>query len=443
MIEQFYDTGLAHASYAVLSEKEIILIDPARNPQPYYDFAKKNDAKIIGVIETHPHADFVSSHLEIHETTGATIYVNSLVGAEFPHQKFDEGDAITVGNLTLEAIHTPGHSPDSNSILVIDETGKETAVFTGDTLFVGDVGRPDLRENVGNIKAKAQELAKQLYHSTREKLMALPEDVVVYPAHGPGSLCGRNMSSDLYSSIGREIKENYALQEMTEDAFVEMITKDQPWVPKYFEHDVALNKAGAESFEQSIRKATPVLHASNLEEGVLLIDIRQADQFRAGHLEHAVNIPDGTKFETWLGSIVSPSESFYLIGEDEGSLHKVMEKVAKIGYENAVVGILWGETGTIKEAEFDQKDFDAHSEKYTILDIRNDSEIAQGKIFDSAITIPLPRLREFADKLPTDKPIVVHCAGGLRSAMGASLVSKQLPNLKVLDMSTIIKEYNK
>lgn len=443
MIEQFYDAGLAHASYAILNEGEIILIDPARNPQPYYDFAVKNDAKIIGVIETHPHADFVSSHLEIHETTGAIIYVNSLVGAEYPHQEFDEGDAITVGNLILEAIHTPGHSPDSNSILLMDENGKEIALFTGDTLFVGDVGRPDLRENVGNIKAKAKELARQLYHSTRYKIMTLPKDVIVYPAHGAGSLCGRNMRPELQSTIGKEIKENYALQPMTEDEFVDLILKDQPWVPKYFEHDVAVNKAGAESFEQSIRRATPVLHESNLEEAVLLIDTRPADQFRAGHLEHAINIPDSNKFETWLGSIVSPSESFYLIGEDEESLHQVMEKVAKIGYENAIVGLLWGETGSISENIFDRSDFEVNAANYTIVDVRNENETANGKIFQDAITVPLYRLRELADKLPRDKPIAVHCAGGLRSAIATSLISRELPGVKVLDMSTTIKEFNK
>src|SRR5690606_4347250 len=162
-IEQFYDEGLAHASYAVLNNEEIILIDPARNPQPYYEYAKNNRAKIVGVIETHPHADFTSSHLEIHHTTGATIYTSGLVDADYPHQAFDEGDHIELGDISLEAINTPGHSPDSISVLVIDKDGIEHALFTGDTLFVGDVGRPDLRENVGNIKAKAEELARNLY----------------------------------------------------------------------------------------------------------------------------------------------------------------------------------------------------------------------------------------------------------------------------------------
>ena len=442
MIEQFYDKGLAHASYAVLSENEIVLIDPARNPQPYYDFAKKHEAEIIGIIETHPHADFVSSHLEIHKKTGATIYVNSLLGAEYPHQAFDEGDAITVGWLTLEVIHTPGHSPDSNSVLVIDETGKEIAVFTGDTLFVGDVGRPDLRGNVGNIKAKANELAKQLYHSTREKLMQLPEDVIVYPAHGPGSLCGKNMSADLHSTIGREKKENYALQDMNEDDFVSLILKDQPWVPKYFEYNVAINKAGADFFEKSINKTKVISQASQLEEGILIIDTRPAEEFRAGHLQDAINIPDAVKFETWLGSLVSPKEPFYLIGADEASLRHVLEKAGKIGYENSVAGLLWEDTGTIKELEFNLKEFEANSHQFTILDVRHESEVAEGKTFENSISIPLPKLRELTDSIPTDKPIVVHCAGGLRSAMGASILAQNFPKVKVLDMGTDIKKFN-
>jgi len=440
-IEQFYDEGLAHASYAILSEDEMVVIDPARDPQPYYDFALKNNARIIGVIETHPHADFISSHLEIHKTTGAVIYVNSLVGAEYPHQVFDGGDAITVGRLTLEALYTPGHSPDSNSILLLDEEGKERAIFTGDTLFVGDVGRPDLRENTGNHKVKAEELARKLYRSVREKIMTLPEDVTIYPAHGKGSLCGKNISADLFSTVGKEIKENSALQPMSEDEFVTLITNDQPWIPKYFDYNVAVNKVGSESFEQSIKQATAVLHAENLEEGVLLVDTRPAQEFRAGHLKHAINIPDGKKFETWVGSIISPGESFYLIGADEKSLHILMQKIAKIGYEKWVTGLLWGEIGSVTEAEFNEAEFQKQPDRYTIIDIRHDNEVKNGKIFENAISIPLPRLRESVAQIPTDKPIVVHCAGGLRSAIGTSLVSQKIKNVPVLDMGNYIKNF--
>jgi len=441
-IEQFYDEGLAHASYAVLSEKEIILIDPARNPQPYYDYAEANNAKIVGVIETHPHADFVSSHLEIHHTTGAKIYASELLGAEYPHQSFDHGDQIALGNITLEALNTPGHSPDSICVLAVDENGKEQALFSGDTLFVGDVGRPDLRENVGNIQAKAEELARMLYYSTRDKILTLPDEVVVYPAHGPGSLCGKNISPDRSSTIGRERRENPALQDMDIEDFVKMITTDQPWVPKYFQYNVALNKAGAEPFEASVRMATNLFDPSNLADTVLVVDTRSAEDFRAGHLPHSINIPDSKKFETWLGSVIAPGETFYLVGYNEKSLRTIMEKVAKIGYEKSVNGLLWDIDGTIKEEAFDKTDFDKNPEAYHILDIRNDSELAKGKIFESSIHIPLYRLRESAEALPEDsKPIVVHCAGGLRSAIGASILSGLMPNARVLDMSEAIKQY--
>jgi len=440
-IEQFYDEGLAHASYAVLSAKEIILIDPARNPKPYYDYAEANDARIVGVIETHPHADFVSSHLEIHHTTGAILYASELLGADYPHQTFDQGDQIKLGNITLEALNTPGHSPDSICVLAVNEDGKEQALFTGDTLFVGDVGRPDLRENVGSIQAKAEELARLMYRSTRDKILTLPDDVVVYPAHGPGSLCGKNISSDRFSTIGRERRENPALQEMEEDEFVSLITSDQPWVPKYFQYDVALNKSGAEPFEASVRMATNLFDPSNLADTVLAIDTRRAEDFRAGHLPNSINIPDSKKFETWLGSVMAPGESFYLVGYDEASLRSIMEKVAKIGYEKSVNGLLWNIDGVVKEQAFNKTNFDKNPEAFHILDIRNDAEVAKGKIFKNAIHIPLHRLRENAAALPVDKPIVVHCAGGLRSAIGASILSDLMPEALVLDMSDTIKQY--
>lgn len=442
-IEQFYNKSLAHASYAVLNNDEIILIDPARDPQAYYDFAKAHQAKIVGVIETHPHADFVSSHLEIHHTTGATIYVSRLLGANYPHTTFDDGDRIELGNISLEAINTPGHSPDSISVLVIDEDGNEHALFTGDTLFIGDVGRPDLRENVGNIRDKKEELAKKLYHSTREKMMTLPDEVIVYPAHGAGSLCGKNISTDLESTIGREKKQNYALQDMTEESFVDLILTDQPWVPKYFQYNVALNKAGAESFEQSIHAATTFKRFRDLADTVLIVDTRNAADFRNGHHSNAINISDSSKFETWLGSVVDPSESFYLLGYSEEQLHNMMKKVASIGYEKSVNGLIWEEVGTHKEKSFDKQKFDTEPGAYTVLDIRNDGEIANGKMFKDALHIPLPRLRESADALPTDKPIVVHCAGGLRSAIGASVLSRQLKGVTVLDMGENIKNYKK
>ncbi|WP_317044053.1 MBL fold metallo-hydrolase [Hymenobacter amundsenii] len=306
-IQQFYDKGLAHASYAIRSEGQIALIDPARDPQPYYDFADEHEARIVAIIETHPHADFVSSHLEIAEETGAVIYASKLTQASYPHQAFDENQRIGIGSVELHALNTPGHSPDSISVLLLDELGQARAVFTGDTLFVGDVGRPDLRESDQVGGHSRESLAAKLYHSTRQKLMTLPATTKVYPAHGPGSLCGKTTSTDLDSTIGREIKNNYALQPMSEEDFVQVLLKDQPFMPKYFGHDVLLNKQGAQPFEDGVRMVPRLRSEDPIEPGVLLLDTRPAEEFRAGHLPGAINLMDGGKFETWLGSIVGPT----------------------------------------------------------------------------------------------------------------------------------------
>src|ERR1700743_281739 len=274
IIQQFYDKGLAHGSYAIIRTGKMVVIDPARDPQPYYDFAAMHDADIASVIETHPHADFVSSHLEIHQTTGATIYCSKLTGAAYPHHSFDDSESIELNGIRLKAINTPGHSPDSICILLEDEAGNDIAIFTGDTLFVGDVGRPDLRENVGNIMAKKEELARQLYYSTREKIMRLPKKVFFYPAHGAGSLCGKNMSPDLQSTIGRELIENYALQAMIEPEFIQLLTADQPFAPVYFGYDVELNKKGAPAFRDSIDMVLRSGNSVELNDNIPVIDVR-------------------------------------------------------------------------------------------------------------------------------------------------------------------------
>jgi hydroxyacylglutathione hydrolase len=423
LIHQFYDTGLAHASYAVLRAGKMIVVDPGRNPQPYYDFATLHEADLVGVIETHPHADFVSSHLEIHETTGATIYVSRLVGAAYPHQTFDDGDIITLEDIQLKAINTPGHSPDSICILVIDETGKATTLFTGDTLFVGDVGRPDLRATAGHLTASADELARQLYHSTRQKLMTLPQDVIVYPAHGPGSLCGKNISPDLSTTIGRELRENYALQLMDELQFVQTITNGSHFTPRYFGYDVELNRRGASALAESLSQVPRLSSITDLQPNILLIDTRPNEQFGKGHLKGAVNLQNGGKFETWLGSVIDPGEPFYLLAADAEHLNAVIAKTANIGYETNIKGTLIApQGGTETTAELDLAHFKSHPEAYTILDVRNPAEVSEGLHFANALTIALPELRERLAEIPTDKPIVVHCAAGYRSAAASSIV---------------------
>ncbi|GHA81495.1 MBL fold metallo-hydrolase [Pontibacter akesuensis] len=441
-IKQFEDKGLAHYAYAILSEnaKEVILIDPARDPQPYYDYAAEHDANIVGVIETHPHADFVSSHLEIHLKTGATIYTHSLVGADYPHKAFDEGAALQLGEVKLKSLHTPGHSPDSISV-VLEHEGKDKAVFTGDTLFIGDVGRPDLRESAGNVTAKREELARQMYHSTREKLMQLADDVVVYPAHGAGSLCGKGLSDANSSTIGDEKLGNYALKPMSEDAFVKVLTEDQPFIPKYFGYDVDLNKQGAPDYTPSVEGVARLERNFQPEDGAVIVDARSEKVFKQGHYKGAINIQNGGKFETWLGSIVGPSESYYLVGESDAQLNELIAKASKIGYELLLKGAFVYDRQEGEQSDnFDRSSFEENKEDYTVLDIRNESEVKSGKFFESSINIPLPELRERAKEIPTDKPVVVHCAGGYRSAAGSSIVASALPDVKVLDMSEAVTE---
>ena len=438
-IQQFYDKGLAHASYAVRAGRQVALIDPGRDPQPYYDFADEHNAEIVAVIETHPHADFVSSHLEIAQETDATLYCSKLTGARYPHKSFDDGDRIKLGTVELHALNTPGHSPDSISVVLIDELAQTRAVFTGDTLFVGDVGRPDLREDAAVGGHQREALAAQLYQSLHQKLLALPAATRVYPAHGPGSLCGKTTSPNLDSTIGKELATNYALQPMAEAEFVRQLLADQPFVPKYFGYDVQLNKQGASNFEDSVRtvprlgngQATP-------EAGVLLLDTRPAAQFRAGHLPGALNLMDGPKFETWLGSVVAPDELFYLLADTQIQLDAVIRKAAKIGYEAHIKGALLAPAN--QPATSPTVDVEAvrqHPEQFTIVDIRNPTEITKS-LFANALNIPLPELRERVGEVPADKPVLVHCAGGYRSAAGASIIQNALPGVPVYDLGEAV-----
>ena len=444
-IEQFEDKSLSHYAYAILSEyeKQIILIDPARDIAPYLDFAKANEAKIIGVIETHPHADFVSSHLELHQNFGATIYCSKLVDAAYPHQTFDDSDILEFGKIKLKAINTPGHSPDSISI-VLEHEGKDHAVFTGDTLFIGDCGRPDLRENTGNVMAKREELAAQMYHSLREKLMVLADDVLVYPAHGAGTLCGKALSEANSSTIYAEKQSNWSLQKMTEEQFVKALIEDQPFVPRYFSFDVELNKKGAASLASSIPNIQLLEPDDliNLKENITIVDTRPASQFKLGHLPNSINLMENGKFETWLGSIIDPSEEFYLAAENETILQEMIKRTAKIGYETLIKAAFVSNFGAIKTALLNVEEFKNNLDDYQIVDIRNLNEVAEHPIFERSLKIPLPELRERIDEISTEKPIVVHCAGGYRSAAGSSILQNQLPNdVVVFDLGNAVNEF--
>lgn len=445
-IKQYNDKPLSHLSYAIVSNGKMAIVDPARNPQPYYEFAEDNKAKIVAVFESHPHADFVSSHLQIHKETGATIFVSQLVGADYPHKAFDEGDEIKMEEITFKCIHTPGHSPDGITIHAVDDATTKEAIFTGDTLFIGDVGRPDLREKAGNMTAKRKELAQAMYKTMTTKFNHLSDNVWVYPAHGAGSLCGKNMSDDTTSTLGNERIGNWAFQEQTEEEFVEEILEGQPFIPSYFGHNVDINKTGADNFKTSVSDIPVQLTVESFDTDAPIIDTRPQEAFKANHISGSINImarSEKDKVETWIGAIIQPEEKFYVVLESISDYNEIVSRIAKIGYESQIKAVLTlGQTQFKSSDNFDYTDFKQNPDHYTIIDIRNVSEFEDSKKFDSAINHPLNELRETANGIPTDKPILVHCAGGYRSAAGSSIIKRILPEAKVYDLSEKINDFN-
>ncbi|MFI2743171.1 rhodanese-like domain-containing protein [Zhouia sp. PK063] len=439
-VKQFEYKPLAHYSYAIVSNGKMAVIDPERNPLKYYSYAKEHNAVIVAVIQTHPHADFVSSHFQIHQETGATIYNSKLLGADYPHLTFDDGDEITLGDTLLKAINTPGHSPDSITIVATENS--EVALFTGDTLFIGDVGRPDLREKAGNMSAKRQQLAEMMFHTIQHKFSDLPDSALIYPAHGAGSLCGKNLSSDNSSTLGQERKFNWAFKETSKEKFVNTLLDSQPFIPSYFGYNVAINKAGAEN----IRIAKAAVHFSmNAIEKAMVVDVRSEENFKRGHLKGSINIQatsENSKFETWLGAIIKPEESFSLVIEHPADLEVMLERVAKIGYEKQLKSIITlVNENLVKSEKLNLNDFEQHPENYTIVDIRSESEINEGKFFESSLAQPLNELRDTVKNIPIHKPIVVHCAGGYRSAAGSSIIERVVKNQKVYDLSDHIHDF--
>ncbi|MCL7987639.1 MBL fold metallo-hydrolase [Sphingobacterium sp. lm-10] len=442
-IKQFEDEGLSHFSYAIEAGKKLVLIDPSRDPQPYYDYAAARGAEIIAVIETHTHADFVSAHLQIHQERNVPVLISKLAKATYPHQPFDESDLLSISDkVSLRAINTPGHSSDSLSV-VLEVDGNDVAVFTGDALLLGGVGRPDLREYSGEAASQREYLAKQMYETIHNKYSPLADDVLVYPAHGAGSLCGNGLSEAKVSTIGHERKNNFAFQSTTEDAFVTRLLLDQPDVPVYFPFAVEVNRDGAQPLLPALSTLARLSAIPRGEPQSLIVDTRSAEQFRAGHLPGAINIPDRRKSETWLGTLVAPDEPFYLIVEDQASIQPRLEKIGKIGYEALVKGVLIYDEQQFdqKSATFDTTDFKANPTQYLILDVRSEEEAKAKPVFAETKVIPLSRLKEQLDSINTDKPIAVHCASGYRSAVATSLIKKHKPEAQVLDIGENIKQY--
>lgn len=441
-IEQFKDKGLAHFSYAILVDRKVIIVDPERDPQQYYDFAKTHDAKISGIIETHPHADFASSHLEIHQEWKAAIYASSLTRPSYPFTAFDDGAILKLSDqVSLRSLFTPGHAPDHISV-VLQENGKDIAVFSGDALLIGDVGRPDLRDYTNDVQTQRTRLAALMYHTIHQKFAKLADDVVVYPAHGAGSLCGKAIRDASSSTIGEEKLHNYAFESRTEVDFIRILLDELPFVPKYFPYDVQLNIKGSPNLTASIAKVKILQKDFQPDQQAIIIDGRPSASFKKSYLKNAINVQDATRFETWLGSVVAPDTPFYLVADDQNNLSRLIYKTAKIGYESNIKGaFVYDELDGNQFTAFDNNSFDPNSDQYTIIDVRSEKEVKENKIFKKAINIPLQELSSRISEIPTTKPILVHCASGYRSAAGSSLIKKYLPDLEIFDLGPAVTQY--
>lgn len=431
---QFYLGCLAQASYMIGSDGEAAVVDPRRDVDVYVEEARAQGLTIRHVLETHLHADFVSGHRELAERTGARIYFGARAGARFPHEAVRDGDEIRMGRVTLRFLETPGHTPESVSIVVFDrETGGDPeAVLTGDTLFIGDVGRPDL---VGGGDAGAEDLAGQLYDSLHRKLLTLPDSVKVYPAHGAGSLCGRNISSETWSTIGQQRQFNYALRPMPREEFVALMTTDLPEAPAYFARDVQMNRQGPGSLEEL--PAPPALSPADVEAlnrtNALVLDSRTPAEYGAGHIPGSMNIAHSGQLASWAGALLAPQEPVVLVAEDEERLAETRTRLARVGLENVAGylsgGILAWDGAGLPLARTEQIDVNELHERLRedaglqLLDVRRPGEWQAGHIAQ-AVSIPLHRLTELAGSLDRERPAAVICASGYRSSIATSLLER-------------------
>ncbi len=430
IFEQFYLGCLAHASYLIGSEGEAAVIDPQRDVGIYLEAAREHGLRLAHIIETHLHADFVSGHQELAEKTGALIYLGEGSGATFPHRAVRDGDEITVGKCRLRFLQTPGHTLESISVVVTDlEQGTDpVAVLTGDTLFIGDVGRPDLSDTY-----TPQELAGFLYDSLHGKLMPLGDDVRVYPAHGAGSMCGRNISADRSSTMGRERHTNYALQPMSRERFVEIMTQDLPTRPEYFRQDVDMNRHGARPLEnlEPVRALAPGDVLKRKQAGVTILDVRPATVYCAGHVPESLQIGLGGQFASWAGSLLGLDRELILVAEDDQQAEEARLRLARVGIER-VTGKLedgiagWTRAGlplaqTEQITAEDLRQEMGRNAELCVVDVRKRAEWDQGQI-PGAILRPLDQLGSGLRSLDPSRPTAVHCKSGYRSVIACSLL---------------------
>ncbi len=417
--KQFYLGCLSHASYYLGSEGEAAVIDPQRDVQQYLDEAEANGQKIKYVIETHSHADFVSGHTELAGKTGAEIIYGQRAATEFPTRKVKDGDELMLGDIKLKFLETPGHTPEGITILAESE-GEPVKMFTGDTLFIGDVGRPDL---IGSKGFTAEEMAGYMYDSLHEKILPLPDETEVYPAHGAGSLCGKSLSKETWSTLGEQRRMNYALQPMQKDEFVEMMSKDLPEVPAYFPKSAAKNLQGSVALEDLPKPKAMRTEDVLKFEGVVL-DVREREEFGEGHIPSAINIGLQGQFASWSGSLIAIGTPIVVTADSQEQVDEAVMRLARVGFET-VSGFILTKDFNAEKNQTRQIPVDIVnknlSEDIQFVDVRRVQENANGHAVKT-VNLPLDVLAKEIGKLDPEKPTYVICQSGYRSSIGTSIL---------------------
>ena len=428
-VEQLYTGCLSEAAYYIESEGEVAIIDPLRETKPYLEMAKENGAKIKYIFETHFHADFVSGHVDLAKESGATIVFGPTATADFDMHESTDGEEFKIGRVTLKVLHTPGHTMESATYLLLDENGKEYCIFSGDTLFIGDVGRPDLA-----IKSDLtqKDLAGMLYDSLREKIMTLPDDVIVYPAHGAGSACGKNMSKETFDTLGHQKEVNYALQNMSKEEFIKQVTDGILPPPNYFPKNAMLNKQGYINVYDVVSKGNSPLSLEafklEMESGALVLDTRTAQVFNKGFVPNSLFVGVKGGYAVWLATLVDNLNQRIVFIADEGMEEEVVLRASRVGFDN-VAGFLKGGIQTwinagepIETVESVQpEEFAKRTTERTVLDVRKPGEY-EAEHVESAESFPLDYIRANVSKLDKDQTYFVHCKGGYRSMIASSIL---------------------
>ncbi|NGY38239.1 MBL fold metallo-hydrolase [Flavobacterium sp. XN-5] len=433
-IEQIYTGCLAQGAYYITSNGEAAIIDPLREVQPYLDRLERDNVRLKYIFETHFHADFVSGHLDLSKATGAPIVYGKNANPEFEAIIATDSQEFVLGDIKIKALHTPGHTMESTTYLLIDKDGKEHAIFSGDTLFIGDVGRPDLAQKAAAMTQ--EQLAGILFHSLRDKIMTLPDDVIVYPAHGAGSACGKNMSKETVSTIGNQKETNYALRaNMTEEEFIKEVTEGLLPPPAYFGMNVAMNKKGYESFETVLNNGMRAVNPTDFEAvvedtGALILDTRKNGDFAKGFIPQSINIGIEGDFAPWVGALIADVKQPIILVTEIGQEEESVTRLSRVGFDN-LVGHLEGgfqgwekagkETDTINRITAEEFAKTVKIGESKVIDIRKDTEYAAEHVED-AYSKPLASINNWIKDINPKEPFFLHCAGGYRSMIAASIL---------------------